>query len=187
MEIVKTENDFYTNIEHAMSSIDKRFKQYPGYVICGSHDPQDVDRKIATIKYAREKNIPVLGVCMGLQLMLIEYARNVLNLKDANSTEIDPLTPHPIVTKLPELRVGIHQVESNWESHWHNYAFNNKYKDLFGKDWALVYEGEILEGARLRGRRYHFGVQFHPEYREKHPLLESFIKSCKANVVSQKV
>lgn len=188
MEIIKNENDFYTNIEHAMSAIDKRFTQYPGFVVCGSHNPKDVDRKLATIKYAREKDIPCLGVCMGMQLMIIEYARNILGLKDANSTEIDPLTPDPVIIKLPKLRVGIHQVDSNWESHWHHYAFNNKYRELFAKDWRLIYgEDDILEGMRLQGKKYHFGVQFHPEYQENHPLLGSFIKSCQSNVASVKV
>jgi len=182
MEIVKTESDFFTNIERAFSDIDNKYNQYPGYVICGSHDPEDVDRKMALIKYAREKDIPCFGVCMGMQLMVIEYARNVLGLKDANSIEIDPLTPNPVIVKLPELRVGIHQVESNWESHWNHYSFNEKYRPLFEKDWSMHFENGILEIMRYRHHPFFIGVQYHPEYREKHPLLSDFLKVCKSEI-----
>jgi CTP synthase len=79
-------------------------KAYDGIFVPYGFGPRGTEGKIAAIKYARENNIPFLGICYGFQLATIEFARNVCGLKDANSTEINPSTPHPVIDLMPELR-----------------------------------------------------------------------------------
>lgn len=151
-------------------------------IICGSHSPKDTDELIYKIQLARENKMPFLGICLGFELQLIEFARNVLNLENANSTEIDPSTPHPIFIKLPILRVGIKKVNGNMESHWHNYAFNNLYIEKFKNYLQFVFTDDIMEIARYEN--FMIGTQFHPEYNSMknnaHPLLKEFINLCRS-------
>lgn len=184
MLVFKTEKDFYTSVIKSLEELDPRWESYKkGIIIVGSHEPEDIDRKLEIIQHAREDKRPLLGICMGMQLMCIEYARNVLNYQNANSTEIDANTLYPIITKLPELRVGIRLVENRFESHWHNYAFNNLYKSYFEKEWNLIFTENILEKIILKDHPFFVGVQYHPEYqnseKKPHPLLREFINKCR--------
>lgn len=188
MRLVKSENDFYTSLEKALGEIDPDYWNYPGVIVMGTHGPMEVDEKLEEIKKAREEGIPFLGICFGLQMAVVEYARNVLGLKGANSTEIDLKTPHPVITKLPELRVGIYGVHwpsfgSRMESHWHNYAFNKKYDAEFQKDFYVSYTNDVAEIMQLRDHPFFMLMQFHPEYESSkskpHPILKEFIEKCK--------
>lgn len=194
MIILKTEQDFYTSVMKALKEIDPKFEDYEGMVITGSHSPAHVEDNIKKIQWARENNIPTLGICMGMQLMAIEWCRNKCAFVSANSTEIDPSTPDPVVIKFPELRVGIRPVRwgqnTRMESHWHNYYLNPKYKKYFdgegiiGKgEWVTSETDGIMEVMRLREHPFFCGIQFHPEYQSSkdnpHPLLKEFIKACK--------
>lgn len=181
MVILKDKNSFHTNVERALNSIDGNYKDYNGIVMVGSHTPGELDQKIDKIKEARENGTPYLGICFGMQVALIEYARNVLGIKDATSEEISKGAY--IIKKLPELRVGIHEVEGELESHWHHFAFNEKYKDQFEKDWHLVFTKGILEIAKYKHHPFFVLVQYHPEYKENHLLLKDFITICKSNTV----
>ncbi len=185
MEIVKSESDFYISVEKALDEIDSKWRDYKGVIVLGSHAPTDIEEKIRLIKEARENNVPCLGICMGMQLMAIEYARNILGILDATSEEIGPGTP--IIKKLPEMRVGIRPVvwkgKTSMESHWHHYGFNNEFYAMFG-DWEMVFTDRIAEVMQLKtGHPFMVGLQFHPEYQSSkkhpHPLLANFIAACK--------
>lgn len=187
MQYLKTDKDFHTSVERALDEIDPGWRAYEGLLVSGSHSPEEVEGKIGAIRFARENRMPFLGICFGMQLMLIEFARNVLGLKKANSEEVDLKTPHPIFIKMPALRVGIKPVE--WEgkvtdeSHWHNYKFNPKYYLNFIKHWDISMTQGILEVAKLKDYTFFMGVQFHPEYNSSlnrpHSLLIQFLKRCK--------
>jgi CTP synthase len=120
---------------------------------------------------------------MGFQLSIIEFARNVVGLVDANSTEIDPDTTAPVVEKMDALRVGMRPVGSRMESFWHNYAVNEQFLDIFiNNGWNFV-KSEVIAQGRLNGPKYFLGTQYHPEYqstKEKpHPILKEFIEYAK--------
>ncbi|MEK6829248.1 MAG: gamma-glutamyl-gamma-aminobutyrate hydrolase family protein [Nanoarchaeota archaeon] len=191
MEVLITENDFFTNVERALNEIDENWKTYHGLIITGSHVPSEVEKKLEAIKRARENNVPFLGICFGMQLAVIEYARNVMNVHNANTQEITMDTNYPVVHKLPELRVGIYPVNSWWgqsmESHWHNYSFNRAYHKYFEGDWDISYTGEIAEIMKLRKHPFFMGVQFHAEYQSSqekpHPILFEFLRICKLDYV----
>lgn len=151
--------------------------------------------KIHTAKLCREKQIPFFGICLGMQVMAVEFARHMLNLTDANSTEIDPETQHPIISLLTEqshikdlggtMRLGAfkcnlqpqskaHQAYQQTpisERHRHRYEFNNHYKDAMEKaGFAIVGTLEndnLCEIAEIKDHPWMVGVQFHPEFKSK--------------------
>jgi|SRR3990167_1985588 len=174
-------SDFQTSVRKALEEIDPKYEKYEGLVVCGSHAPNQVEEKLAVIRKAREQKIPTLGICMGLQLMAIEYARNVLGIQDATSEEIGDGTL--IVKKLGELRVGMKQVGETMESHWHNYYVQRGFGELMGE---VLYADEILERVKLSNHPFFVGVQFHPEYQsakhKPHPLLVEFLNACRGSV-----
>ena len=153
MEIL---NNFNTSVIKALSEIDKDWESYDSLVICGTHSPHDVEMMIDKIREARETGRPFLGICFGHQLAAIEYARNVLGIKDATSEEFGQGTF--VVKKLPELNVGL----KDGESYWNNYEV-----DLQG--WEKP--------------KNFITVQFHPEYQSSkerpHPILKEFLKCSK--------
>lgn len=154
MEVLN-DDDFSTSVRKSLDEIDENWRQYEGLLICGTHTPHDVEEMIAKISMARKTGLPTLGICFGHQLMAIEYARNVLGIKDATSEEFG--TGTFVVKKLPKLNVGL----KHGESYWNNYevAIKIEYPPNF------------------------FSVQFHPEYQSSkdnpHPLLKEFLKICK--------
>ncbi len=184
MQFLRGKDDFFTSVQHALTDIDPHWEDLPGLMVLGSHAPTDVEAKLIKIRKARENKIPFLGICLGMQLMVIEYARNVLGLLQANSTEIDPHTTVPIIDPLGYERTGAFKVNGTLESHWHNYKFNNDYKRFFDDRWAMSYTEDILEQLRLRNHTFFMGVQYHPEYgssiKHPHPVLKEFIKACHA-------
>ena len=173
--------DFSTSVKKALSEIDSNWESYNGLVVCGTHNFQEVEKQIASIKDARENNIPFLGICAGFELMLIEWMRH-LGHSQANSAEIDTNASPKVIVRLPEIRVGIRPVywrgKESMESHWHNYAFARKHKEYF-EDWELSFTDGILEVAKLREHRFFLGTQFHPEYQSSkenpHPILNEFL------------
>ncbi len=163
-----------------------------GILVPGGFGSRAVNGKIAAIKYARENKIPFFGICLGMQLATIEYARNVLNLNSANSTEIDEFTPHPIIDYLPEQYQGIHlggtlrlgeydcrlkQGTNSYkayneqlikERHRHRYEFNNKYKNILEEN-GMIFSGinpqtNLVEIIEIKNHPWFVGVQFHPEF-----------------------
>jgi len=166
-----------------------------GILVPGGFGMRGVEGKIEAIQYARENKIPFFGICLGLQCAAIEFARNVCNLKDANSTEFDLNTPHPVISLLEEqhkvsskggtMRLGaqpcILRAETKAfksygrqnisERHRHRYEFNNTYKEIFLAS-GMVFSGhspneQLVEIMELKDHPWFVCVQFHPEFKSK--------------------
>jgi CTP synthase len=157
--------------------------------------PRGTEGKIRAIRYAREHQVPFFGICLGLQCMTIEYARNVGGLKDATSSEFDPETRQPVIYKLRDLlgveemggtmRLGaypcrliegtlarrIYGVPEISERHRHRYEVNQKYLDLLQQHGLVVSgmspDGKFVEMVELPGHPWYLGCQFHPEYKSR--------------------
>ena len=165
-----------------------------GILVPGGFGNRGAEGKIMSAKWAREQNIPYLGVCFGFQLATIEFARNVLGLKGANSAELDPKSPHPVVNILPEqegvddmgatMRLGDHDVNLSKgkaralygkntisERHRHRYEINPEYIEQIEAK-GLKYTGRDISGRRmeileLEGHPYFVASQFHPEFKSR--------------------
>ena len=160
-------------------------------LVPGGFGKRGSEGKISAIRYARLNKIPMLGICYGMQLACIEYARNVFGYADASSTEIDPETTHPIIYLLPDqyaginmggtLRLGLYDchLESSSlvyqaygesdikERHRHRYEFNNDYLNILSKDLKAVgtnLKQNLVEIVELKGHPFFVGCQFHPEF-----------------------
>ena len=180
-----------------------------GAVILPGFGSRGVEGKIKVIKVVRELGKPTLGICFGLQLMVVEFARNVLGLERANTTEVDPNTPHPVVDLLEmqrgvvvkggTMRLGalpakvirgtlayrIYQAEVVYERHRHRYHINPRYVDALesaGFRVSAVSSDGFPEMMELQGHRFYFGTQAHPEYRSR-PLRPSpvFVEFLRAS------
>ena len=152
-----------------------------------------IEGKISAIKYVRENNIPFLGICLGMQCAVVEFARNIIGLKDAHSTEINPQTKFPVIDMMEEqkkisglggtMRLGNYDCHLNTgtlahavygsddikERHRHRYDFNNYYLDSF-KEKGMLFSGinekdNLMEIIELPSHPWFVGVQFHPEYK----------------------
>jgi len=163
-----------------------------GILVPGGFGSRGIDGKIAAIKYARTNGIPFLGLCLGMQLSIIEFAKNVCGLPEANSTEFDPETIYNVIDYLPEQYVGInlggtmrlglynctlhkntlaakaYGVEKIRERHRHRYEFNNKFKKVFEKQ-GMVFSGinpetGLCEIIELKNHPWFVASQFHPEF-----------------------
>jgi len=166
-----------------------------GILVPGGFGYRGIEGKIKAIRFAREKKIPFLGLCLGMQCAVIEFARNSLGLKEANSTEFKPKTKYPVISLLAEqhkvkdlgatMRLGAypcrikrnslaHRVYNKTiiqERHRHRYEFNNKYKKLFERK-GMIFSGiyrkkNLVEIIELKNHPYFIAVQFHPEFKSK--------------------
>jgi CTP synthase len=172
-----------------------RLKDLDGIVIPGGFGERGMEGKIAAAGYAREHEIPCLGLCLGLQAMTIDYARNVLGLLGANSSEIDPQSPHPVIDLMESQRdvtekggtmrlgayvaklqpgsqvAGIYGAEVVSERHRHRYEFNPRYRGKFdGTDFVCSGEspdGRLVEFIELRNHPFWVGTQAHPEFKSR--------------------
>jgi CTP synthase len=174
---------------------DGRLRDLDGIVIPGGFGERGVEGKIAAATYARENDVPCLGLCLGLQAMTIEFARNVLGLAGANSSEIDPQTPHPVIDLMDSqrgvldmggtMRLGAYVAELQpgsivakaygrevvSERHRHRYEFNPRYRSKF-EDTDFVCsgsspDGRLVEFIELRGHPFWVGTQAHPEFKSR--------------------
>lgn len=166
-----------------------------GYLVPGGFGERGWMGKIMTAKYCRENQVPYFGICLGMQVMAVEFARHVVGLSDANSTEIDADTTHPVISLLSEqrdvqdlggtMRLGAYNCELQKdtkafaaygspvisERHRHRYEFNNKYRSQM-EDKDFVFSGQLEGGslceiAEVKGHPWMLGVQFHPEFKSK--------------------
>lgn len=177
------------------NSVEEIITGCDGYLIPGGFGERGLLGKILAAKYCRESKLPYFGICLGLQVMLIEFARNVLNLKDANSLEFDPKTKNPVITILENqkdleemggtMRLGAYpctvlehsktykayQKKLISERHRHRYEFNNNYKEAFEKKGMLfsghLQNSSLIEIAENSHHPWMIGVQFHPEFKSK--------------------
>lgn len=163
-----------------------------GIVVPGGFGDRGIEGKITSIRYAREQKIPFFGICLGMQMAVIEFARNVAKLRDANSSEINPATAYPVIDLLPEqkeiedfggtMRLGLYPCklqegslamqcyddELIYERHRHRYEFNNEYRELLGAN-GLRFSGtspdeQLVEMIELSDHPWFLAVQFHPEF-----------------------
>ena len=168
------------------------FKDVDGILVAPGFGERGVEGKIHSVKYARENNVPFYGICLGMQIAVIEFARNVLKLPQANSFEFNEKTPNPVIAIMEEqkdveqmggtMRLGgyectlkrnshVHQAYQKTrvrERHRHRYEFNNNYIKQFEKKGMVMTgvnpETELIEIVELKKHRYFVGTQFHPEY-----------------------
>ena len=175
---------------------DSRLKELHGIVVPGGFGYRGVEGMIRTARYAREHDIPYLGLCLGMQIMVIELARHVLGSDEPNSTEFNMFTPHPVIDLLPEqrdvpdkggtMRLGQYPCQliagtraadayssTNivFERHRHRYEFNNDYRELLGVAGltfsGLSPDGRLVEISELAGHPWMLGTQFHPEFKSR--------------------
>lgn len=187
------------------SNYETILKDVDGILVPGGFGNRGIDGKILAAKYARENNIPYLGICLGMQLAVIEFARNVLGYKDAHTTEIDPDTKNPIIHIRPDeddtMRLGLYPCklfegskarkaygkEIIEERHRHRYEFNNDYKEVLEENGMKISgispNGKYVEVIEIEDHPWFVGVQFHPEFKSRptrcHPLFRDFVKATK--------
>jgi len=190
VEIIKVDSE---DIEKHTAK--KFLEGVSGVLVPGGFGSRGVEGKIKAIQFARENNIPFLGLCLGMQCAVIEFSRNACGLKKANSTEFNSKTPYPVISLLEEqkrvkdmggtMRLGayacavkrktkagdLYKKDLIHERHRHRYEFNNKYKKLLEKK-GLVFsgiypKGNLVEIVELKNHPFFVAVQFHPEFKSK--------------------
>jgi len=169
-----------------------RVKAADGILIPGGFGSRGIEGKIQAIRYARENKIPCLGLCLGMQLMIVEFARYIYDNEAINSTEFDPSTPHPVIDLMPDqkgisdmggtMRLGLYPCElkagsqaanaygksSIQERHRHRFELNNAYRDILSQH-GVVFSGvspdnRLVEISELSDHPFMLGTQFHPEF-----------------------
>jgi CTP synthase len=168
-------------------------KDMDGIIVAPGFGQRGIEGKFAALRYARTHDIPTLGICLGMQCMVVEFARDVLGFKEANSTEMDPNTPYKVIDLMEEqknitnmggtMRLGAYDCvlqkdskayaaygnqETITERHRHRYEFNNEYKDQFEKAGmkcvGMNPDMGLVEVVEIPKLKFYIGVQFHPEY-----------------------
>ncbi len=180
-------------------------KDVDGILIPGGFGVRGIEGKIAIAEYARTHSIPFLGICLGMQVAVIEFARHACHLKDANSTEFDPATPHPVIHLMEDqlyqevvggtMRLGSYPCKLEpgslarrsygsaliAERHRHRFEFNNAYRDkLTAKGLCLSGfspGGMLVEIVELPSHPFYLGVQFHPEFKSRPRKAHPLFKS----------
>lgn len=179
------------NAENAKEKLEK----FDGIIVPGGFGNRGIEGKIQTVKYARENNVPFLGICLGMQMAVIEFARDVLDLKDADSVEFNPDTKNPVIHIMEDqknitkkggtMRLGaypcvlekgtlasnLYGSEEISERHRHRYEFNNDYKKKM-KEKKMVFsgtspDGNLVEIVEIKNHPYFIAVQFHPEFKSR--------------------
>jgi CTP synthase len=172
-----------------------RLQDADGLLVPGGFGERGIEGKIRAIQYARENGVPFLGLCLGLQTAVIEFARNVCGLADANSKEFDEATPHPLIIKLKEqeyvtrlggsMRLGaypcrivpgtlaerVYQEPEVPERHRHRYEVNNAYRDRLSEA-GMVFggtspQGDLVEMIEIPDHPFFIASQFHPEFKSR--------------------
>ena len=193
-----TYNDRKVNITFINSeylteeNVAEKLKGQDGIMICPGFGQRGIEGKIVAAHYCRTHNIPTFGICLGMQMMVIEFARNVLGYADANSREMDEKTPHNVIDIMEEqknitnmggtMRLGayecvlkqgsrvfnIYNKEHIQERHRHRYEFNNDFQKEFERAGMQCVgrnpESDLVEIVEIPGMKWYIGTQFHPEY-----------------------
>lgn len=174
----------------------EQFVELDGVVVPGGFGHRGVEGKVLAARWARENKVPYLGLCLGMQVMCIEFGRFVLDTEDVNSTEFDRQTEHPVISLMPDqhelvdmggtMRLGAYPCElvagtrgaeayggntAVYERHRHRWEFNNAYRPLL-EEHGLIFsglspDGRLVEIAELRDHPFMLGSQFHPEFKSR--------------------
>ncbi|MEQ1553791.1 MAG: CTP synthase [Ferruginibacter sp.] len=186
VQIVNVHSEFLTN-----ENVNEKLRELDGLLVAPGFGARGVDGKIIAVKYARENKMPFFGICLGMQMAVIEYARNVLGWSDAHSTEMNSTTSKPVIALMEEqkkvkkkggtMRLGaypceialntlaykIYDSELISERHRHRWEFNNNYLNDFENAGLLASgrnpESKLVEIVELKGHPFFIGVQYHPE------------------------
>ena len=190
---VKTRLHFVNSEEVTRENVGQKLDSLQGIIICPGFGQRGIEGKIIAAEYTRTHNIPTFGICLGMQMMVIEFARNVIGLTDANSREMDTETPHNVIDLMEEqktitqmggtMRLGAYECELVKDSrtyeaygektlikerHRHRYEFNNAYKDEYEqrgmKCVGINPAADLVEIVEIPDHRWYIGTQFHPEY-----------------------
>ena len=189
------------NVKELLGDVD-------GILVPGGFGGRGIEGKIECARYARENNIPYLGICLGMQTAVIEFARNVLGYKDANSSEFDPDSAHCVIDLMPDqhgvkmggtMRLGAYPCkvlgakmkkaygkDEISERHRHRYEFNNDFRAEVEKAGMKIAgtspNGLLVEAVEVPANDFYVGVQFHPEFKSRpqsaHPLFREFISAA---------
>ncbi len=186
VQIVNVHSEFLTQ-----ENVGEKLRELDGLLVAPGFGARGVEGKIVAVKYARENRMPFFGICLGMQMAVIEFARNVLGWKDAHSTEMNAATPYPVIALMEEqkrvkkkggtMRLGAypceiapntlaHQVYGSTlisERHRHRWEFNNNFLNDFENAGLIASgrnpESKLVEIVELKGHPYFIGVQYHPE------------------------
>ena len=190
---VKVKMHFVNSEEITKTNVAEKLKGLAGIVVCPGFGQRGIEGKIIAAEYTRTNDIPTFGICLGMQMMVIEFARNVLGYKDANSMEMDEKTPHNVIDIMEEqknitemggtMRLGAYECELVKgsrvyeaygeetlikERHRHRYEFNNKYQEEYEakgmKCVGINPDANLVEIVEIPEKRWYIGTQFHPEY-----------------------
>lgn len=185
-----------------------------GLIVPGGFGNRGIEGKIAAAKYARENDVPYLGICLGMQIAVIEYARNVCGLTDANSGEFDDTSKNKVIDFMPDqnehinkggtLRLGAYPCKITHgtlmekcygtdiisERHRHRYEFNNTYREIL-TDSGLVISGtspdnRIVETIEIPQNKFYIGVQYHPEFKSRPTKPHPLFKGLVSSALAQK-
>ncbi|REK72046.1 CTP synthase [Paenibacillus paeoniae] len=174
------------------ANVADNLKGIHGILVPGGFGDRGIEGKISAIRYAREQGVPFFGICLGMQVAVIEYARNVVGLANANSSEINSATPYPVIDLLPDqkdiedlggtMRLGLYPCkivpetiaareysdELVYERHRHRYEFNNEYREAIEAAGLIISgtspDGRLVEMVELADHPWFLAVQFHPEF-----------------------
>lgn len=196
------------------SNVAEKLKGIDGILVAPGFGERGIEGKIETVRYARENNLPFFGICLGMQMAVIEYARNVLQLANANSTEMNPETPFPVIDLMESqknvtekggtMRLGawkcdlkpgtlahkIYGKEQIAERHRHRYEYNNTFAEAL-QNAGLVSSGinpdtGLVEIVELENHPFFIGVQYHPEYKSTVANPQPIFVSFVAAIVKNK-
>ncbi|SHK48099.1 CTP synthase [Tepidibacter formicigenes] len=192
---VKVEIDWINSEDVNDDNAKEILKNADGILVPGGFGDRGIEGKISAIKYARENKVPFLGICLGMQLSVVEFARHVVGMKDAHSSELNPETQYPVIDLMAEqedieemggtMRLGVYPCKIYegtkayeaygealvYERHRHRYEFNNEYRDVLTKA-GLVISGispdeRLVEIVELKDHPWFVAGQFHPEFKSR--------------------
>ena len=192
-EEVKVKIHFVASQEVTRENVADKLAGMAGIVICPGFGQRGIPGKIVAAEYARTHDVPCFGICLGMQMMVVEFARDVLGYADADSSEMNPQTPHNVIDLMEEqknitqmggtMRLGAYPCrlrpgsrafeayggkESVAERHRHRYEFNNRYREQYEEAGMLCVgvnpDADLVEVVEIPSLRWYIGTQFHPEY-----------------------
>ncbi len=212
---VKVNINFIDSEKVDSNNISELLRNIDGVVVPGGFGDRGIEGKIQTIKYVRENNIPFLGICLGMQMAVVEYARDVLKIKDADSEEFNKYTENPVI-HIMENQIGIYKKGGTMrlgsypcvlkkdtlayriygnkeinERHRHRFEYNNEYKEKFEKAGlicsGLSPNGELVEIIEIKNHPFFIAGQFHPEFKSRPDKPHPLFKGLISACIQEKM